>query len=663
MQNQIAEILCKKNRSLTCDECYKNKKDKNNICKRSNNCRISEKTENQLQYILSSIDEDTLLEACPGGGKTEVVGIKSAYEIRRFDKNSKIGIAILTFTNEASDVIKKRVYQFSEIGSLYPHFIGTLSSFFHQYIAQPFGYHEIDYLGMNGDFSLKIIDNDLNAYTNHWLQKYKCSIPYISKNGKRITIFAHQIFYDEKKEDFYIKFDKIIFSVTDFYQSRQMQKHIKDNRKKYNNPNYYDKNYFYNEFYKCKNNFNKDGFVTYEDMNCIAYQILDINKIAERIATRFPLIIVDECQDLSWIEIQILNKLNKKGSILHFVGDINQSIFEFKEINPDSNYILKFTKNFKKFELIHNFRSCQPIVNLSSKLVEINKGIGVEKNKFLEKSVLYLEYETPEEVVDKYLKILKYFKISEDKSCVIVKQNILKDQLLGNKNNSEMHLLISAIQFWEKGTSYLKKKSMEYAGRQISKWFGGAKNKSSYYCPKDISSAFAWRIFLKNILNECSINCKLINHDRKYGKWYSDARKELPSIIKKNYFEIRDYDNVIRDFDEFFSSRWYVGKEVEEDIIKINSNLKNNSLIKISTVHGSKGCTYDSTLLISSKTAKSESGRWKSHWLEGTDEDKRVGYVASTRAKFLMIWAIPTLNKKDKELIENYGFKDGNNII
>ena len=51
------------------------------------------------------------------------------------------------------------------------------------------------------------------------------------------------------------------------------------------------------------------------------------------------------------------------------------------------------------------------------------------------------------------------------------------------------------------------------------------------------------------------------------------------------------------------------------------------------TIHGSKGCTYDTTLVISSENAQSEGGHWKAHWIEGDGEAKRIGYVASTRAK------------------------------
>lgn len=119
----------------------------------------------------------------------------------------------------------------------------------------------------------------------------------------------------------------------------------------------------------------------------------------------------------------------------------------------------------------------------------------------MENGTLYLEYENPKEVVSKYFKILNHLGVDKGKSCIIVKQNTMKEKLLGD-NNSEEHLLIVAIQLWNSGVAYQKKKALEYAGKQISKWFGGARNKSSYYCPKDITSVFAWRIFINNVATE-----------------------------------------------------------------------------------------------------------------------------------------------------------------
>ncbi|WP_279452759.1 UvrD-helicase domain-containing protein [Aeromonas dhakensis] len=48
------------------------------------------------------------LEACPGSGKTEVVSAKVAKEISSWDKYPG-GIAILSFTNSATDELTHRI--------------------------------------------------------------------------------------------------------------------------------------------------------------------------------------------------------------------------------------------------------------------------------------------------------------------------------------------------------------------------------------------------------------------------------------------------------------------------------------------------------------------------------------------------------------------------
>ncbi|MFO7897038.1 MAG: hypothetical protein R6U84_08905, partial [Candidatus Cloacimonadales bacterium] len=63
-----------------------------------------------------------------------------------------------------------------------------------------------------------------------------------------------------------------------------------------------------------------------------------------------------------------------------------------------------------------------------------------------------------------------------------------------------------------------------------------------------------------------------------------------------------------------------------------------------------KGQTFESVLLISSLTKGSNGGHW-SHWLTGDDEQKRLGYVASSRPKKLLIWAIPENDKKEFEKV------------
>ena len=175
-QEKIANVICNKPIDITCEECYL--LGKGSICKSFSSCRISEKTVEQMEYAVMPIDECVFLNACAGSGKTEVVGLKTAYEMKRWNLYNQ-GIAVLTFTNDATNVIIERVKQFTGKRNTYPHYIGTLSSFVHSYIVQPFAYKLRGFKGKNGDFSFRVIDKKMPIYINHWLKKYSCKLSYI----------------------------------------------------------------------------------------------------------------------------------------------------------------------------------------------------------------------------------------------------------------------------------------------------------------------------------------------------------------------------------------------------------------------------------------------------------------------------------------------------
>ena len=47
----------------------------------------------------------------------------------------------------------------------------------------------------------------------------------------------------------------------------------------------------------------------------------------------------------------------------------------------------------------------------------------------------------------------------------------------------------------------------------------------------------------------------------------------------------------------------------------------------------------------------------------GKRRPKRIGYVASIRAKYLLVWGVPKMNSEDKELLKSYGFVNGEDLI
>ncbi|MGR3940513.1 UvrD-helicase domain-containing protein [Serratia marcescens] len=71
----------------------------------------------QMDYIESSISSSIYLEACPGSGKTEVIAAKVAKEINNWTL-SPGGIALLSFSNSATDELFSRVKKYTPIRSV-----------------------------------------------------------------------------------------------------------------------------------------------------------------------------------------------------------------------------------------------------------------------------------------------------------------------------------------------------------------------------------------------------------------------------------------------------------------------------------------------------------------------------------------------------------------
>ena len=66
--------------------------------------------------------------------------------------------------------------------------------------------------------------------------------------------------------------------------------------------------------------------------------------------------------------MQILDKMRSHGTALHFVGDLNQAIYEFKKV---AEKVKEYTQEhkFNILSLSNNYRNCQPIANLCDDLV------------------------------------------------------------------------------------------------------------------------------------------------------------------------------------------------------------------------------------------------------------------------------------------------------
>ena len=578
--------------------------------------RIEEKTDEQLDYILSPIDQCIYLEACAGSGKTEVLGLKAAYEICKW-QSSQTGIAVLTFTNEATATIANRVASFYGKPISSNHFIGTFSSFAHGYIAQRFGYKFYHIPEDKADKSFRVVDSDISPYSNQWLENYKLNFPFPKQ-----AIYASQLYYKASCKDWFVGQGESAKSLTELYNSAEYQQYIIEIRQRKNASYLFQFNYLKKQIKECKLKFWHDGFANFDDMNLIAHRCLRDETICHYISRKFPVILIDECQDLSVSELRILSFLIRARTTVHYIGDLHQAIYSFKDSYPEQ---LLEHLTFHRFETMHlsqNFRSTQKIVDFSRKMGGIGYSIsGSVESKCGDYNCCYVEYDDDEkDAIIAFTDTLNRFDIPTKDAVVLVRTQTAKQKLShGPSNDHKTHPIINAIQLWQQNEPVARQTALSLLAYQLQRWMGfHGKSNNYYYSDEVCTNAVSWRLLLKSILVELCSDSVMINMDElTYGSWYSKNKERVISIIAHHLNTI--------------------GQNIPEITIRTPKGtaklpiypvkLTEDEQLRVETIHSVKGGTFDAVLLLSSPDGRGKTGFWE-NWLKSSEESGRIGYVA-----------------------------------
>ena len=656
--NDIALIICNKPCNLSADECFNTLGEKLSICQLNGKCRLYEKTIEQLNYIIyPTIETNTdcvFLKSCPGSGKTEVVGLKAAYEINRWARYPG-GVSILTFTNNAAEVIQERVRQIVGVNRLNSsHYVGTFDSWLYRYIANPFSHLITGYKGKGDDYKIQVIEDSADGF---WLKQYKCntSYYYISDNNlKHYPIYANTIKCSYKDEQLFIL---IPFSKNNEYISSEEYFEFPafvEFRK--------DKSWLTLEKHKeslnnSKYKFWSKGFVTYQDIEYICNKLLIENdKLSGLMAKRFPLIIIDECQDLSETQLEILRCLRKEGAVLHFVGDTDQAIYSFRDgaSSNTNNYFQSDELN--QLALTENFRSLQPIVDLCSKLIG-NEGVKGQIYSESNPVCVCFIYESNQELslVKAFVNHLTINNIDVHNSAVLARSDATKQRLSPGYSIlslSDVEKLAFAIHLWKSQNEDSRKDSINYIGDFVTKKLfpNEQRNSNYYYCPRSISSNLHWRLILSRLLDSCSNHSVLGNLESTWIVWVRSLNAEFTKLFGIHYQG--------DDLTPTLCLRSPDGKSHEMVSVRINNVIDyEDPGIRIATIHNVKGETLDAVMLVSGHRGKG--GHWK-EWLNRDSdggEYTRFAFVGSSRPKSLLAWAIMSpLDGEDEQKIRDLGF-------
>lgn len=589
---------------------------------------IDELSNEQADFIVHPLEQSCFLSACPGSGKTQVVGIKTAYEITDWKKKYS-GIAVLSFTKRAAKEIADRVTKYDGINAAkHPHFIGTIDSWLHSYILHPYGHTVKGFTGREGDKSYFLVDNTERGERYAYLSSFETEHHTDDKKPNPIQVNNFYFTFEGKPE--HLKMDFLNFSP-------QKVNNLTIN----------------------KSNFLKAGLCTYQDAEYLCYQVLKQNdNFLQSLSKRFSAIIIDECQDLSQSQIRLFHLLKEKGTHIHFIGDVNQAIYDFRKVYVDKLLAFIEHQNIEKKFLSDNYRSNQKIVDVCGRIIEKLSNEGMLTNTIIGKKelihedcILLWKYDNDiQDLPTKFISLLTERGIEVSKSVVIGRSHSLLNKIRPDTNSgfNKIELFANALSCWNipNRTGKDMQNALQQMGKSISNLaYKGKGNSQQQYCPEKISP-IDWRMILFDLIKTAT-EYEIHNFEEKtWSEWAGEVKNFL-----ENY-----YNKLPKGKEEWHSVKSKIrGSTTDKIVSKVKNNSSDDSAkIRVSTIHGVKGETFDAVLLVSAKDKKSKGGhveQWIGLVEEAKDEHIRFAYVASSRPKHLLVWAIPQNNTQIFETV------------
>ena len=274
-----------------------------------------------------------LVLAGAGSGKTKVLTNRIAYLIENGVRD--YNILAITFTNKAAKEMRDRVYNLvGDVAS----FIGTFHSLGLRIIRENCGY-----LNLPSNFSIidsddvltviKKILKDMNLDTKQYSPSYI---------RNRISFIKNQMLSEMELDKFFnTPIDKIVVDV----------------------------------YYKYNERLIASAAVDFDDLLLMPVRLFEHNKeILEHYQERYKYILIDEYQDTNPVQYKLSKLLASKYKNIFVVGDMNQSIYAFRQ--ADYHNIVNFEKDYanaKTIKLEHNYRRTNNILNAANDVISHNK--------------------------------------------------------------------------------------------------------------------------------------------------------------------------------------------------------------------------------------------------------------------------------------------------
>jgi DNA helicase II / ATP-dependent DNA helicase PcrA len=352
----------------------------------------------QQQKAVDTIEGPVMVIAGPGTGKTQILAARIGKILLDTDVLPE-NILCLTYTDAGTIAMRKRLVQF--IGAdAYKVNIYTFHAFCNDVIQDNLQLFEKTSLDAVSELeSIQLFKTLIDAFPkNHPLKRYRGDVYYEINNLKNLFSAMKREgwspdFIDQKIEEYIDDLpsrDEYIAkrAVKDFKKGDVRTDKIEEEKEKMGKLKA-----AVNEFDNYQNLMRKKNRYDFDDMINWVIKVFEENSnVLSNYQEKFQYMLVDEYQDTSGIQnrlVQLLINYWDKPNVF-VVGDDDQSIYRFQGANVENmlGFANAYTKDLLTVVLTNNYRSTQPILDISKTLINKNEERLVKKIDGLSKELI-----------------------------------------------------------------------------------------------------------------------------------------------------------------------------------------------------------------------------------------------------------------------------------
>ena len=571
-----------------------------------------------------------------GSGKTKALTSRYAYIVEALGINSS-NILCVTFTNKAAQEMRKRVKRL----------VGENS--------------DLSYITTYHGFCVRILREDIN--------KIKYPKNFIIMDVEDQKTVLRQVFNELGLTSKVFTFKQILRYISSQKTKQDYLQYILESKKK-ETDNEIEK-VFLRYLEKQQRNFALD----FDDLINFTLYIYRKNKdVLEKWQKRLHYIQVDEMQDSSEKQFELVSLLSQYHKNFFVVGDPDQTIYEWRGAKPE--FLVDFDKLFvdsKTIIMNQNYRSTPNILNLGNHIIKNNK-IRVDKDMFTQNAEgvevvhfhgqndyeegLWIANEIKKLVADETCKhsdfaiLYRANHISRSIEQSLIRENIPYSVFGGIRffERKEIKDVLSYLRLIEFGDDFSFLRVVNTPSRGLGKKF--IENVAKIAEKENISlySALKENISQKNLSRKGAI--EFIELIEKYKKSkndliISDLVKEIMDESGLSAYYRTDGDTDRLDNIKELQNSIILLETQDEEQINLTEYLQEialytdmdieddrNDRVKLMTIHTSKGlefpyvflCGFTEGVLPSAMSIKERRAK-------ALEEERRLTYVAITRAE------------------------------